>query len=88
MEFEKQTCEVCENKCWVLYPLIFGRDHFLTPRKGVCRKCFDKAEELDAIVLKKSKKIIEDSIKEKEESIKDLQEELDKLLKVKEETTT
>ena len=87
MEFDKQTCEVCEKKCWVLYPIIFGRDNFLTPRRGVCRECFDKAEELDAIVLKKSKNLLEKSIKEKKSDIEDLQIELDKLLKAKEESS-
>ena len=86
MEIDKQICEVCEKECWVLYPIIFGRDHFLTPRKGVCRGCFDKAEELDAIVLRKSKKILKDSIKGKKEDIESLQKELDILLKTKEET--
>lgn len=85
MEFEKQTCEVCGKKCWVLYPIIFGRDNFLTPRRGVCRKCFDKAEELDAIILKKSEKFIEKSIKEKKDAIESLQGELDKILEKKKE---
>ena len=80
MEIDKQTCKVCEKKCWVLYPIIFGRDNFLTPRRGVCRECFDKVEELDSIILKKSKKVIKDSIEEKKNAIKSLQKELNDLL--------
>ncbi len=61
-QIEKQKCDLCEKECWVLYPILFGRDNFLAPRRGVCRKCFDKAEELDNILLLKSKKVAESYI--------------------------
>ncbi len=84
-DYEKIACEICDKKSWVLYPIIFGRDHFMTPRRGVCKECFNKVEDLDALILKRSKKLIENSIKEKTDAIKSLQKELDEMLNVKEE---
>lgn len=78
-DIEKLKCEICEKEAWVLYPIIFGRAHMFTPRKGVCKECFNNVEELDAALLKKNKKIIEDSINEKTESIKELNQELAEL---------
>lgn len=78
-DIEKLKCEVCEKEAWVLYPILFGRDHIFKPRKGVCKECFNKVEELDAILLRKNKKLIQDSINEKNESIKELEQELAKL---------
>jgi hypothetical protein len=68
-EIKKQTCKLCEKECWILYPIIFGRDNFLAPRRGVCRECFDKAEDLDKEVLTKSKKVAEDYLEEAEKQV-------------------
>jgi hypothetical protein len=68
-KIEKLKCEICEKECWVLYPIIFGRDNFLAPRKGVCRACFDKAEELDKEMLMKSKKVAEQYLQESEDQV-------------------
>jgi len=75
-EIEKQKCELCEKECWVLYPIIYGRDNFMAPRKGVCRGCFDKAEELDAVILKKSKNVAEKYLEESRGQVKFWEEQL------------
>lgn len=78
-QIQKQKCELCEKECWVLYPIIFGRDNFMAPRRGVCRECFDKAEDLDRELIMKSKKVAEGFIHEAEENLKFWKEELNKI---------
>jgi len=80
-QIQKQKCEICEKECWVLYPIIFGRDNFLAPRRGVCRACFDKAEDLDKEVLEKSKKIAEQYLEEAEGNVAFWKKTLDEINK-------
>lgn len=78
-EIEKQTCELCGNKGWVLYPIIYGRDNFLAPRRGVCKKCFDKSEDLDREIILKSKRVIEENIRKSKDNLEFWEEELKKV---------